>query len=441
MNAAAELDRTLDRRVVVYGSLPPHGRDLDLLVRDGDLADLEAGLHRLGYTQRGAEWTRSRDCDLDVIDPALASEWNLPATERDALFEQARCIDSLRWLRRPAPYHALLIAARRVAGSGRLEEKVADRIRDAVREDPSAPELARAVAAEWDMTEPLELLVGAAPRAPLTKRRRVRAIFDQPRRSGTAPGLGAAATVRVVLRRRRRGTLFSLSGLDGSGKSTQADGLERALRRLGRDPRIEWVPLKPPAPLHHLGRLSKRALRPLARAATATRGERPTAGGQESRVERDLRGSDRREPARVLRRRSVIVATTWSTTVVVAAGVKWGYLLRRRLWRGEDVICDRYLLDAWTFMRYHYQASAQLHRQWHLLALLLPRPDAAFQLEIPPELASARKRDFTPEQNARRAGYYEEKAPWIGAVMVDATRSQAEICAEIYSRAVDHLER
>ena len=68
MRTPAEIvDAAAPARVLVFGSLPGSGRDLDLLVRDADLPPIEQALAREGFRNRGDEWVRFRDCTADAV--------------------------------------------------------------------------------------------------------------------------------------------------------------------------------------------------------------------------------------------------------------------------------------------------------------------------------------------------------------------------------------
>src|SRR5439155_7587165 len=81
--------------------------------------------------------------------------------------------------------------------------------------------------------------------------------FKEARRS--APAWGATQALdaledgsrRRLPSRPRRGTLITLSGLDGAGKSSQATALRHALDRLGHDAVVEWSSLSQHPPLLH----------------------------------------------------------------------------------------------------------------------------------------------------------------------------------------------
>ena len=435
---ASELDAAIDFPAIVHGSLPPGGRDLDLLVLDHDLERLQAALRRLGYRHRLGRWVRSRECDLDVVEPVTVSQWTLPGGESEQLFGGSLPIGSLQRLRRPAPQHALLIAARRVPAGAEPESKLRRRALAALQEDPAAGGRARAVAPSWGAAAELERLLEGDRLARSARMQRTGRV-ERMRRRARADGPTAAVTVALgkVAPWRRPGVLVAVSGLDGAGKSTQVENLERVLWRLGRTTRTLWVPLRPPTPVNSVARLIKGVLGRL----TATAASEPLeeSAGM-SRVDRDERLADFREPARAVRRRSALISTAWALTLVIAVGLQTGLRVRRMLWRGEDVVCDRYLLDAWVYMNYRYEAAVLLRPIWRLLGVLLPRADMAVLLEVPAATAASRKSDFTLAQNERRADLYATGARMVGSAVVDGNMPRDAICRELSELLLSRLE-
>src|SRR2546421_9107163 len=149
MPLAESIDRILRAPVLVFGSLPPAGRDLDLLARSNEQEVLAAWLEREGFLERGGEWVRFHDCGVESLDLVPVSAWGLGA-EASELIGEALPIPGFERLVRPAPRHMLLILARRLAeGNGRMPHKHRNRIADALSEDASAWEGARASAAAW----------------------------------------------------------------------------------------------------------------------------------------------------------------------------------------------------------------------------------------------------------------------------------------------------
>jgi len=215
------IDRALGSRTLVYGSLPPEGRDLDLLVRPAEKAQIEDLLLAAGFLRRGESWARFAQCTVELVDLTPAAAWQLPADELDALFDEAWPLDGFVNLARPAPHHLLLILARRTADEGgRLDGRRRVVIRGALDEDPDAWERAYNRAPAWSAERPLE---------------RLHELERQPVANVDAGDGGRP------LRRTSRGAVIAFSGLDGAGKSTQALALRDTLDRLGYDATIVWT--------------------------------------------------------------------------------------------------------------------------------------------------------------------------------------------------------
>ena len=108
----------VDGRVVVAGSLPPFGADLDLLVRPAQAEALAAGLAAAGFERRGRVWARFADCEAEVVELAPVAALRLPADEVERLFEEATPLEALGRVCRPAPHHAILILSGRIDARG-----------------------------------------------------------------------------------------------------------------------------------------------------------------------------------------------------------------------------------------------------------------------------------------------------------------------------------
>ena len=225
---AAELvDGALARPALVIGSPPPHGNDLDLLLREDEERDLEAILSREGFTYRAVPpfrgyplgwriWARFRDCDAVAVDAIPVGNLTLPPAEEERLFADALPLAGYRQLLRPAPHHVLLILAHDFVEPGplALSSSRRDRLRRALQEDPSASERARELAPAWDSAErlarleaSLEVEAPAETRSPLE-------------------------VIKAFRRAFLHGKLIAFSGPDGAARSAQADGLRCALKGL-----------------------------------------------------------------------------------------------------------------------------------------------------------------------------------------------------------------
>jgi hypothetical protein len=231
----------LDAPTLVIGSPPPEGHDLDLLVPPSQEQVLESVLERLGFVRQLVPpfpgyplgfsiWARFRDCGADAVDAIPLGTFELPRAEVDRLFAEARPIPGFARLVRPAPHHVLLILAhnfmdptdaRAALPAGRRR-----RVERALAEDPLAYDRARALAPAWGRPERLVRLEAAFGLEEA-------AVAD----GGDADGRGSH--VRRSLQRLlgyqrawRGGHLVALCGPDEEARSTQAEGLARALEAL-----------------------------------------------------------------------------------------------------------------------------------------------------------------------------------------------------------------
>ena len=384
-DAAGVVDDAAPRPVLVFGSQPGAGRDLDLLVRDEDLDALRAALDREGFRSQGDEWVRFAGGTAEAVDLVPASAWKLPEAELEELFRSALPIDGFARLVRPAPAQALLVLAR-LTGLGVLPDKRRTRRDTALAEDPRALGEARRRAPAWNLTAELANLEGG----------------------GTATrGLPRPSRPRIV----------ALSGIDGSGKSSQAELLRVALERLGYEAAVEWSPFGQDEWLNRLAVPVKKLLGRTGRYS-------PDEPAQETGLER-THGT-------ALREENALVNYAWSTVVTFANELSQ---LRTIVWHtrhGRIVIYDRYALDSTVQLRFRYGSSSRFGLQRALIRLLAPKPVASFYLDIPPETSLGRKDDrWSLADLQAQAGLYREEYERAGAVRLDGLRPRDELAAEI----------
>jgi thymidylate kinase len=394
----AELvDAVVPEPVLVFGSLPPKGRDLDLLVRPAAEEAIVAGFGREHLVRRGREWARFHACSVDAAEVVPAAAWGLPAPEVDALFAEARPIHSYARLVRPAPHHALLILARRLARSGGgLDERRRRRLEQALAEDGDAWERARASAPGWAAVRALDAL-------------------ERVHRGGDPPLRVRLRRWRAELTRRRRGRVVSLSGVDGSGKTSQALALVGTLERLGYEAVTEWTRLSYNPSLDVIAFPVKALVRLVRR--------RPGRGAREDPAA---------DPAKELRRQSALVSHAWALIVALANASSQRRVTRRHLRRGRIVVCDRYSLDSAVHLRYRYGEKRGFRLQALVVRLLSPRPLRSFFLDVPAPIALGRKPEqYDLDQLARQVRLYSEEHKVLGARRLDGERPRDELCAEI----------
>ena len=412
MDPARLIDGLAAGPLLVFGSLPPAGRDLDVAARTRAEADaLSAALVEQGWTRKGRELAWFGERTARGVEVASVEDWGVSASEADALFAEARPIDGYSRLLRPAPHHVLLLLARQAAYGAALSEGRQGRLDAAVAEDPGAWDEAARRAPAWGATAALELLRGASAAA------RVRAVAELQRAKGTDRArawLRGARASRV----RKRGAVVALSGLDGSGKSTQAAALRDALNSLGVDAEVEWTKIARNPSIQRVAQSVKRVLRLVARRGTAA----PTAVSGPGAVVDD--------PARALRQRSALLTFGWTMYVSVTNAYWQRRATKRHLDAGRVVVCDRYVLDSTAHLRYRYGDKRHYPLQTAVIRLLSPKPLKAWFLDVSPEAAFARKQEqYNIEHLTRLAALYRETQPRLGVERIDGEQPVDELAA------------
>jgi thymidylate kinase len=224
----------------------------------------------------------------------------------------------------------------------------------------------------------------------------------------------------------RRPAIVALSGLDGAGKSLQAEALRDTLGRLGIEATVVWPPSRNPL-FQMAPALKQRLLRLLQRLGRPSGGT-PAAGASAA----DAAPVDADDPhVAPLPRQGTLVTFVLATLAAVAQLLALRAATARRAARGEVVICDRYVLDAIVYVRHRWGEGRRLRLQGRLLRRLARDPVCSYFLAIPPEAAFERKQDF-PIQNLReRAVLYEEEHRRLGVKRLDAQLPPDRLCAEI----------
>jgi len=424
-------------RVLVHGSPPGEGRDLDLLVRTSSEAAIASALLDAGYHRDGHRFVRFRRGTCEQVELYPAEWWGLPADELDALFDEAVPLGGYSHLVRPSPVHTLLILGRRVVeGIGHLDDKKRHYVEWAVERDPKVWDHAADRAAAWNGLRSLELLERLVGHGFVPTTVRARIIDDRLRASGRSPLRSHLETARQLVPRRRRPVVVALSGLDGSGKSTQARLLVDAFNRIGIDCAIEWAKLGEDRRLWAVRRTGARLLRPLVR----TRACSEEVSGPEATLP-----ADPAPDARDLRTSSTVVATAWAA-VVLASNV-WTFRRNVARYRGRAtfLVYDRYVLDSAVHLRWRYGLRGRTASRFtEALVRWSPRPIRAFYLEIPADSAQLRKMEDHLDDLERHAQLYsaELRGPaGAGVVVLDGTRSietvAALVAAEVWGALVE----
>ncbi len=417
------VESAVEDRVLVLGSLPPRGRDLELIVRPVEQRAISERLTAEGFARRGLEWAWFFDSTAYAVELIPAERLSVPDGELAALFAEAKTLDfeaDLRHLVRPAPHHLLLLQARRLVRDGRLHPKRHARISHALEEEPQAWAEAKARAGSWGLIRALGLLETVYRTGePLRVRPRARALLELA--TFTAGTAQKVQLVRGPLLNKlpRRNRVVGISGLDGAGKSFQAQALRDTLELLVAPAVVEWTPIAQNRTVDVL-RSVKRLLRPFDRRTEPLEIEPPLTYD-------DFPAG----PAQRLRERSALVTHAWALLVVFAN--VWFH--RRPTFHypsgGRVAIYDRFVCDSRVRLEFWYGRNRDVRFEKWLLGALSPKPFRSFFLDVPAEVALIRKGDFALSELRRQHALYQAEAKKLESTRIDGESPAARISAEI----------
>lgn len=414
MTLAATVDEFLDRPAVVFGSLPGMGGDLDLLVEPTGMAAVETSLEAAGFValdSLGRRWYRRAADGGWLVEIHSADGWDLPPEEARALFRDGRRIQPFALLLRPAPRHAVLIAARRLAGGERRWSKLARRVNAALDEDPAAFELAEPLAESWGVVPALRLLrrTYGSGEAPTTLQ--TIAVVYRRRRFGSDGRLEAAYQALRAFAP-KRGRIVAFSGLDGSGKTLQAHALREALAVSGWPASVVWTRIGQNRSLDVIALPVKQLI---GRCALGTRAGR----------------TDADRPERIgaeIRLRNPMLTYVWTCVVGLVNALSHVRATMPHVARGRIAICDRYVLDSVAHLRFRYGGRRSFRLARWLIRVVSPRPTRAFFLDVDGAEAHRRKPErYTVGQLEQLAAIYRDEYRATGATRIDGARPAEDI--------------
>ena len=410
-------------RVLVHGSPPGEGRDLDLLVRPESEAAIRVALGEAGFLSAGHQMVRFRRGTCEQVELYPASWWNLPPDEVAAVFDEAVALPGYSHLVRPSPVHTLLILGRRVVeGVGFLDDRRRHYIEWAIQQDPKVWDHAATRADAWNGLRSIELLERLVGHGFVPVPVRARIIDERLRASGRSSLDAHVETARQLVPRRRLPVVVSLSGLDGSGKSTQARMLVDAFNRIGVESAIEWAKLGEDRRLWAVRRLGVHFVNVV----------RP--GGRRPHVA-SAPGEGAPEGVEEFAEPGGALSTVWAA-VALGSNI-WTFRRQRMRYAGRVrfLVYDRYVLDSAVHLRWRYGLDRTAARVLTTaLVRLSPRPIRSFYLAMEPAAAQRRKMEDPLEDLREQAEIYREELAaraGSGVVVLDGARPAEELATAI----------
>lgn len=209
-------------------------------------------------------------------------------------------------------------------------------------------------------------------------------------------------------------SLVVLSGLDGSGKSTQTSLLAERLGAAGIPAAVLWNRWKPFLSAGVI-RLAKSYLKAQARVA-----------------EEDYRGftDAKRRSMKSTWKRDLWQMMVWGE---YAMQVRARFLAHRG--KGRTILCDRYVYDTLVDVAINFSLPASRLGELmnHPLLSLFPKPGLVIFIDIDPETGAARKSDGTPAAYlADRREYYATMARILHAPIIDGGASVESVAGSIW---------
>lgn len=189
--------------------------------------------------------------------------------------------------------------------------------------------------------------------------------------------------------RSQPGLLVSISGVDGSGKSLQVARLRDAFETCDVRVKCIWARGASSKGVGTVLRAGKSVL------ASSERSDQPTAEAV-AEAARAHGAAGRGEAARFAERQRRLKnpVARWVFSVVYALDLAWPYVVRARAYvlTGNVTLCDRYIYDALVdYALFTGTSPANPPLALNILRALVPRPRAAFVLDVDPVEALRRK--------------------------------------------------
>lgn len=233
----------------------------------------------------------------------------------------------------------------------------------------------------------------------------------------------------------QRAPLICLTGVDGCGKSTQAGLLMQRLEAEGWNPALVWTGGRPYISRPAI-KLVKRQLRAPVQQSDGSFAPRDSAGTAADEFSSYLGKMNR------MFQKYPILGRGWTDVSLIEHVAEADFAVLPQLARGRAVVCDRYLFKSVVNLAVllDLKLTELPGLIGHPALKLVPWPTVYFLLDIPAEVAAARKHDLpSPEYVERRVPYYRALAAYTGMPVVDATQSPSVIAEAIWEIVCEKL--
>jgi thymidylate kinase len=222
------------------------------------------------------------------------------------------------------------------------------------------------------------------------------------------------------------GLLICFTGIDGSGKTTQAKLL------------IDWLASQHIKSIYIWSRgevLSiRRILLFLGRSALRT-------STHEINNDRNSYRTYQSRKSKLLR--NPLISTIWSITTTLEHMIQINWDIRGKLKAGFFIVCDRYFWDSTIDMAILNRKAPQWlsGRINTFLWKLVPHPAITFWVDVPPEEAIKRKNDIPSyDYLLKRAEFYRYLAKIDAITVIDGCSDLDAIHHEISHKVTNYLE-
>jgi thymidylate kinase len=230
-----------------------------------------------------------------------------------------------------------------------------------------------------------------------------------------------------------RPQVVGFSGLDGSGKSSQVQALLSTLEQLDVAVITHWKPLGHNASVRTIRRVVKRGY-------AAMRGWDAEQLDRSKQPGRSLVAGT--NPAMLGGRQNRLVTHAWATLVCLVSASHYRMIALRHGGSGRLIVFDRFALDTTAQLRFFYGPELEFGLQRALIRFVCPTPIAAWLLEVPGEVALARKQEqYNLSQLKEQESLLHEEAERLGVTRLDGTRPMAELSEYIATEVWEQMKR